>query len=233
MQIRRNFLPPRPKGKRQRRKELKEKSTEVDDPKDHELIPMDSGIGSQQLSQSSEISNAKSVKIEISSLASGSPQVFMDLPSSQDSNVDIFNSQPSTSSQSLPGTSQQSELMTSFPTTSVDETDSNELHPASQESVLSGTGTLSVDSKDSDVETVEKINVTSKIFQAKKNQPRNDSSDNCCMICTVNPRDGIFVHGRITHICCCYQCAKIVWKTKKYCPICNRRVRDVLKAYYA
>lgn len=54
--------------------------------------------------------------------------------------------------------------------------------------------------------------------------------NNMCFICVTEPKSGVFVHGRIAHICCCYKCAMKVWSTAKRCPICNRKVSNVLKA---
>lgn len=56
-----------------------------------------------------------------------------------------------------------------------------------------------------------------------------DSKD-LCVICISEPKSGVFVHGRIAHICCCYKCAVKVWAKAKRCPICNCRVSNVLKA---
>ncbi|XP_021942717.1 E3 ubiquitin-protein ligase Mdm2-like isoform X2 [Zootermopsis nevadensis] len=57
----------------------------------------------------------------------------------------------------------------------------------------------------------------------------NGNSD-LCMTCTTNPKNGIFVHGKIGHICCCYKCALKVWTQARRCPLCNCKVNNVLKA---
>ncbi|CAH0587171.1 unnamed protein product [Chrysodeixis includens] len=51
-----------------------------------------------------------------------------------------------------------------------------------------------------------------------------------CVICISEPKSGVFVHGRIAHICCCYKCAVKVWAKAKRCPVCNCKVSNVLKA---
>lgn len=51
-----------------------------------------------------------------------------------------------------------------------------------------------------------------------------------CVTCLENPRNGIFVHRKIGHICCCYKCALKVWKETGRCPVCNCKVNTVLKA---
>lgn len=56
------------------------------------------------------------------------------------------------------------------------------------------------------------------------------SKDNLCIMCVSEPKSGVFVHGRMAHICCCYKCALKVWAKTKRCPICNCKVSNVLKA---
>jgi E3 ubiquitin-protein ligase Mdm2 len=59
--------------------------------------------------------------------------------------------------------------------------------------------------------------------------PSSSDSD-MCMMCLVYPKNGIFVHGRVGHICCCYKCALKVWTGVRRCPCCNCKVNNVLKA---
>ncbi|XP_043280411.1 E3 ubiquitin-protein ligase Mdm2-like isoform X2 [Venturia canescens] len=112
-----------------------------------------------------------------------------------------------------------------------------EFSHASQESQESIATTVSVsnlsDSSDDDVAN-SNADFAEKIRQATlKTQSVNDENNKHCLICTVGPKNSIFVHGRDSHICCCYRCAIKVWKTTKHCPICKRKVTDVIKAYYA
>ncbi|XP_072932444.1 E3 ubiquitin-protein ligase Mdm2-like [Epargyreus clarus] len=55
-------------------------------------------------------------------------------------------------------------------------------------------------------------------------------TDNLCIMCYSEPKSGVFVHGRIAHICCCYKCARQVWAKAKRCPVCNCKVSNVLRA---
>lgn len=57
-----------------------------------------------------------------------------------------------------------------------------------------------------------------------------EKDDKMCIVCVSEPKSGVFVHGRIAHICCCYKCAIKVWSKAKRCPVCNCRVSNVLKA---
>jgi hypothetical protein len=65
--------------------------------------------------------------------------------------------------------------------------------------------------------------------QEVSNTSRSSNPD-LCMTCMVNPKNGIFVHGKIGHIYCCYKCALKVWTEVKRCPCCNCKVNNVLKA---
>ena len=54
-----------------------------------------------------------------------------------------------------------------------------------------------------------------------------------CNTCMEKPKDASFLHGRTTHIYCCYTCAKKAWiSNRKRCPICNRKVTQILKNFY-
>ncbi|XP_059045638.1 E3 ubiquitin-protein ligase Mdm2-like [Achroia grisella] len=59
---------------------------------------------------------------------------------------------------------------------------------------------------------------------------KDDDSKDLCIICYVRPKSGVFAHGRVAHICCCYKCAVKVWSTSKRCPVCNCKVSNVLRA---
>lgn len=52
-----------------------------------------------------------------------------------------------------------------------------------------------------------------------------------CMICLSQPKDGVFVHSRFLHLCCCYRCAVKIWNKQKRCPICNCKVNNVQKIF--
>lgn len=56
-----------------------------------------------------------------------------------------------------------------------------------------------------------------------------ETGSNTCMTCEVEEKSAVFVHGRIAHICCCYKCAMKVWARTKRCPLCNRKVSNVLQ----
>ncbi|XP_059618864.1 E3 ubiquitin-protein ligase Mdm2-like [Phlebotomus argentipes] len=55
--------------------------------------------------------------------------------------------------------------------------------------------------------------------------------DEPCIICLKEPKNGVFVHSSCLHLCCCYKCAKKTWNMNKKCPICNSKVRNVLRLF--
>lgn len=58
-----------------------------------------------------------------------------------------------------------------------------------------------------------------------------DSSFTQCMMCLTEPKNGVFVHNNFLHLCCCYKCAMKVWAKSKRCPVCNCKVKNVMKLY--
>ncbi|XP_025192309.1 protein Mdm4-like [Melanaphis sacchari] len=59
--------------------------------------------------------------------------------------------------------------------------------------------------------------------------PMNENINNICNICYVMPKNGVFNHGKIGHIYCCYSCAKKLWKKSNKCPLCNVKIKFVTK----
>lgn len=55
--------------------------------------------------------------------------------------------------------------------------------------------------------------------------------DDMCIMCMTAPKNGIFLHGSIGHMCCCYKCAMRVWRNCKRCPVCNCKVKNVVKLF--
>ncbi|KAI5697745.1 hypothetical protein M8J75_015059 [Diaphorina citri] len=50
-----------------------------------------------------------------------------------------------------------------------------------------------------------------------------------CIMCDKAPKNGAFVHMYEVHVCCCYPCARKVWKQTKKCPTCTLPASKVLK----
>lgn len=157
---------------------------------------------------------------------------------SQDSGVETLNSQDShtdkaeepsqSNSQEIPGRSLK--RRSEFPLTRskrrrLSETDSDTDSAKESDKIKPLTKTVSDPSitiDDIDVKLTKRV-ISDSIKEKLE-------SSNLCVICITEPKSGVFVHGRIAHICCCYKCAVKVWAKAKRCPICNCKVSNVLKA---
>lgn len=72
------------------------------------------------------------------------------------------------------------------------------------------------------------------IAQSSKSGDNNSFyQEPLCSTCFVNPKNGIFVHGKWAHIYSCYKCSLKIWSETGRCPICNTKVSQVLKGVVA
>lgn len=70
------------------------------------------------------------------------------------------------------------------------------------------------------------------INQSKNKSDRSNSGlDSMCMMCLNAPKNGGFAHSSCLHICCCYKCAVKLWNKRGRCPICNCKVKQVMKLF--
>jgi len=70
---------------------------------------------------------------------------------------------------------------------------------------------------------------TSNSEQPVSSLPEGGRNENLCNICLIMPKNGVFNHGKIGHIYCCYPCAKQLRRKSDKCPICNLKVRFITK----
>ncbi|XP_019880680.1 protein Mdm4 isoform X2 [Aethina tumida] len=66
--------------------------------------------------------------------------------------------------------------------------------------------------------------------ELRRNIAESEAS-NLCLFCNSAPKDSIFLHTNIAHMCCCYKCAKKTFNTTRRCPICNGTVNKVVKIF--
>lgn len=78
--------------------------------------------------------------------------------------------------------------------------------------------------------TIQETGITKKVIANSVKEIERVDAKELCVICITEPKSGVFVHGRIAHICCCYPCAKKVWAKAKRCPVCNCKISNVLRA---
>lgn len=48
-----------------------------------------------------------------------------------------------------------------------------------------------------------------------------------CMTCLSENVNGLFLHGKTSHRCCCYKCSKKIWAETRRCPMCRRKIHNV------
>jgi len=57
----------------------------------------------------------------------------------------------------------------------------------------------------------------------------SNRESNLCMFCLNRPKDASFIHGRLGHQVCCYQCAKKYWNKSVRCPVCRRKIERIVR----
>lgn len=83
----------------------------------------------------------------------------------------------------------------------------------------------------SDTETQPPTSPNVPITPSKKAKFDNNSAYGSCMMCLTGPKNGVFVHSKVLHSCCCYPCAVKIWNKRKQCPVCNGKVKNVMKLF--
>lgn len=62
-----------------------------------------------------------------------------------------------------------------------------------------------------------------------KNTAGKSNYEGLCNMCFEYPKNGAFIHNRWVHIFACYQCSLKQWFSRKCCPLCNGKIRQVTK----
>ena len=73
------------------------------------------------------------------------------------------------------------------------------------------------------------ISQIEKTFLEKGMTISSSSPSMLCSLCCSQPKNACLVHGRISHQVCCYGCARKLFKNKKPCPVCRRRIEKITK----
>lgn len=169
---------------------------------------------------------------------------------SQDSGVG--SSQECRSSQECPSLQLEkivvpSHLTTTAPTGNVlDAVSTNNRKRKSSESSLSEFEESKKPKLEKKRDTIDDVQVTKSSKDVEKNEQRSlDSNEvsqprvsdqkhsELCIMCNINPKNSIFLHGSIGHMCSCYKCAIRTWGINKRCPLCNCKARNVIKVFTA
>lgn len=100
-------------------------------------------------------------------------------------------------------------------------------------SVLQSSGAAG--SSGSVVKSISACTEQGNIFSKNRKNTKDDNSEpysyGSCIICLSEPKNGVFVHSKFVHLCCCYNCAVKVWNKTKRCPVCNCAVKNVMKLF--
>jgi len=59
-----------------------------------------------------------------------------------------------------------------------------------------------------------------------------DDDGSLCMVCLSVPRNATFVHQGTGHTICCLECAKLIERTRKVCPVCRRHIDTVIQNFF-
>ncbi|XP_074099336.1 uncharacterized protein LOC141527658 [Cotesia typhae] len=223
-QLKKNFFPPRPKRKRRKKKLDGLKSTEESGESSsvatsshvQSITHFDSGLG---MSQSDSVNGSQCESIiasNDSAIGSHSQYDSATGSQSQSDTASFIDSQQSISEVDNDNQSSSDLLF------NVDTVDYNK----SSTSVWLKSCSPNTCYKSSSNE----INI---IDDSKKNDKSDDTDSKLCHVCTVKPKDGAFVHGKILHIFSCYTCAIKTWKRTRRCPICQRQVKNVSKLIFS
>ena len=58
-------------------------------------------------------------------------------------------------------------------------------------------------------------------------QKKGKQGENLCNFCLSNPKNSTLIHGKTSHQICCYACSKKLFKKRKPCPICRRKIEKI------
>lgn len=88
--------------------------------------------------------------------------------------------------------------------------------------------------KDSQTSDVSNLQLSSSpdisnLYPSQEGLDYSNNVENLCNICLKMPKNGIFNHGKIGHIYCCYPCAKKYKQKSNRCPICKVKIRFITK----
>lgn len=63
--------------------------------------------------------------------------------------------------------------------------------------------------------------------------PSASTATEMCTICLVRPKCAVLVHGRLGHRLTCYKCAQTLEKNNLPCPVCRRRIQNIVRIFDA
>lgn len=67
-------------------------------------------------------------------------------------------------------------------------------------------------------------------YLTEKKEEKEGDGDKC-IICVLNEKNAVFLHGESGHQVCCFGCASRVKNQDGKCPLCRERIDKVVRIY--
>jgi len=62
-------------------------------------------------------------------------------------------------------------------------------------------------------------------------EEEEEDDEDVCIICFVNPKSAVLIHGDTGHQLCCIECADLLKQTSRPCPICSTPIDHIIRLY--
>lgn len=95
----------------------------------------------------------------------------------------------------------------------------------------SGVCLSSQDTTPSQTMELHELGTRRSLLNYRSQSPVQKGPEDPCVICLKRPKTGSIVHGSTGHQVCCYPCAKRLKRRKGKCPVCRRKIKDVIRNY--
>lgn len=95
----------------------------------------------------------------------------------------------------------------------------------------SGVCLSSQDTTPSQTMELHELGTRRSLLNYRSQSPIQKGPEDPCVICLKRPKTGSIIHGSTGHQVCCYPCAKRLKRRKGKCPVCRRKIKDVIRNY--
>lgn len=112
---------------------------------------------------------------------------------------------------------------------SINDSNSASNNPKISEGVINKD--LTLDPPSSKISTKTGESMPPNLQTVKEIVQQKEDTLNLCVVCSTKPRNASIIHGRSGHQVCCFTCAEKLKADKKRCPVCRRRIHNVIKNF--
>lgn len=95
----------------------------------------------------------------------------------------------------------------------------------------SGVCLSSQDTTPSQTTELQELGSRRSLLNYRSQSPVQKGPEDPCVICLKRPKTGSIIHGSTGHQVCCYPCAKRLKRRRGKCPVCRRKIKDVIRNY--